>query len=54
MATKAKTPKIYYGELPPTDEQEGAFYKDLNTDILYEKVESEWRKKEIIPAIKQF
>ena len=53
--TEVVKPNITYGEGAPTISTTGDFYKDLNTDILYQKLESgEWEVKPVHPRYKMY
>ena len=45
---------VQLGEgLPPSD-LDAQFYKDINTDILYQKVDDVWEEKSIFPKVKTY
>ena len=48
-------PSITYGKGLPTSTTVGAFYKDLLTDIMYQKVKSgDWEVKPVHPQYKMY
>ena len=47
-AQKIVMPTVVYGSGAPVDVV-GQFYKDTDSDILYEKVDGKWQEKTIIP-----
>ena len=48
-------PSITYGKGLPTSTTVGAFYKDLLTDIMYQKVKSgAWEVKPVHPQYKMY
>lgn len=53
--TAVTKPSITYGKGLPTPTTVGDFYKDLLTDILYQKVKSgEWEVKPVQPQYKMY
>lgn len=53
--TKATKPTISYGTGVPSISTSGEFYKDLDTDILYQKLKSgEWEVKPTQPQYKMY
>ena len=53
--TEATKPSITYGKGLPTATTVGDFYKDLLTDVLYQKVKSgDWEEKPIQPRYKMY
>lgn len=49
MATKKV--KVETGEGLPDENTKGEFYKDLETDTLYQKVDGVWVTKPIFPSV---
>ena len=48
-------PTVSYGKGAPVATTTGSFYKDLNTDILYQKLSSgEWEIKPTQPQYKMY
>ena len=48
-------PNISYGKGVPSTSTTGDFYKDLNTDVLYHKLQSgEWEVKPLHPQYKMY
>ena len=53
--TEASKPNISYGKGVPSTSTAGDFYKDLNTDGLYQKLKSgEWEVKPTQPQHKMY
>ena len=52
--TEIVKPVITYGEGKPTSATEGTFYKDLLTDVLYQKVSGTWEVKPVHPKYKMY
>ena len=49
MATKKI--KVETGEGVPNDTIKGEFYKDINSNIMYQKIEDSWVEKPITPSV---
>ena len=53
--TEVTKPNISYGKGVPSTSTAGDFYKDLNTDVLYQKLKSgEWEVKHTQPKYKMY
>ena len=53
--TEVTKPNISYGKGVPSASTVGDFYKDLNTDVLYQKLKSgEWEVKPVQPQYKMY
>ena len=49
MATKKI--KVEIGEGLPDENTKGEFYKDINSNTMYKKIEGSWVEKPIIPSV---
>lgn len=53
--TAATKPNISYGKGRPTAATSGDFYKDLDTDTMYQRTKSnEWEVRQVQPRYKMY